>query len=280
MKFEVYKISNNTNNKIYIGITTRGYQKRFKKHIKEMEAGSAFILHNAMRSYGVENFSVTLLEECQDTEHLKHREQFWIKMLNTTDRAWGYNMTQGGDGTFGRLHSDETKAKMSKIAKGRVSRKRVNVTVRNVDTNEEVVYLSLTEASRGLGKSNSYMTELRTRYKADSFVHDNLEITFSKEEFEKPVKEKRDTAEHMKMMQDKSKEARQQNAEEYSKIQKEAKRSKTKIVQQYSLEGELLAEYNGAREAASILGVSRSPIQNALMGRVSKAYNSKWQHKQ
>jgi hypothetical protein len=43
---------------------------------------------------------------------LKEKEKYWIKFYNSMDQNVGYNLTAGGDGTFGKKHSDETKEKI------------------------------------------------------------------------------------------------------------------------------------------------------------------------
>ena len=48
-----------------------------------------------MRKYGVEHFSIHLLEE---TDNPVEREQYWIEELDTY--ACGYNATRGGDGSI------------------------------------------------------------------------------------------------------------------------------------------------------------------------------------
>lgn len=48
-----------------------------------------------MNKYGIEHFSIKLLEEC-DISILEQKEQYWINQLNTYH--YGYNATLGGDG--------------------------------------------------------------------------------------------------------------------------------------------------------------------------------------
>ena len=60
---EVYLITNRVNGKRYVGITSRGYQERFKEHIHDALNGSKTILHNAIRKYGQDNFDIILLED-------------------------------------------------------------------------------------------------------------------------------------------------------------------------------------------------------------------------
>ena len=47
-----------------------------------------------MRKYGIEHFSISLIEE---TDNTAEAEQYWISYFNTYKT--GYNATLGGDGT-------------------------------------------------------------------------------------------------------------------------------------------------------------------------------------
>jgi len=116
---EVYKIQNNLNGKIYIGITIQGARTRFLHHLYEARSGSSFPIHRSINKYGKDNFTIETIELCDSTEQMKEREKYWISFYNTMDRSNGYNRTYGGDGTFGRSHSDETKEKIRKKAIGR-----------------------------------------------------------------------------------------------------------------------------------------------------------------
>lgn len=117
--YEVYKITNKLNNKIYIGITSQGAGVRYYKHLSDALHGSPFPIHNALQKYGKENFTLEIIELCDTSEILREREKYWIAFYNSTNREIGYNMTEGGDGTFGRLHSEETKEKIRQKALGR-----------------------------------------------------------------------------------------------------------------------------------------------------------------
>lgn len=88
----IYKITNNVNGNIYIGKTVKSITERFKKHIYNSRNGNTY-LYKSMRKYGIENFSVTLLEEIKEEKLLDEREKFWIKELNPQ-----YNLTEGGTG--------------------------------------------------------------------------------------------------------------------------------------------------------------------------------------
>lgn len=102
----IYKITNKINQKPYIGKTVDTITSRWNEHIYEaFTHNSPFLIHNAMRKYGIENFTIKELEECS-ADKLSEREQYWIKTINSHfETGYGYNMTYGGDGTL--RYSDE-----------------------------------------------------------------------------------------------------------------------------------------------------------------------------
>lgn len=116
---EVYKITNKITGKIYVGITNQGSGARYHHHWYESRIGEPSPIHRSMAKYGEENFTLEIIDFADTYEELKEKEKFWIKELNSTDRKIGYNLTEGGDGTFGRMHSEETKEKIRQKSIGR-----------------------------------------------------------------------------------------------------------------------------------------------------------------
>lgn len=63
----IYCITNKINNKMYIGQTARMLQERWKDHLESSrDLNNHRPLYLAMRKYGIENFSLTILEECSN----------------------------------------------------------------------------------------------------------------------------------------------------------------------------------------------------------------------
>ena len=92
----IYKITNDVNDKVYIGKTGRTVEERWKEHRKRHKLPSLNRpLYNAMRKHGVEHFKIEVIEECCE-DVLSLREQFWIDVYNSYFD--GYNATFGGDG--------------------------------------------------------------------------------------------------------------------------------------------------------------------------------------
>lgn len=97
----IYKITNKINHKPYVGKTVDSINSRWRDHIYDaFTKHSLCLIHNAMRKYGLENFTIEELEQCP-ADALSEREQYWIKTLNSYFKTgYGYNMTYGGDGAL------------------------------------------------------------------------------------------------------------------------------------------------------------------------------------
>lgn len=137
----IYETTNLVNGKKYIG---KRQSERFQKWYK----GSGTSLKLAFEKYGKQNFSVRVLECCETEEGLKSAERKWIaryrnqgiNLYNIAEGGLGGNMCDWssfspskreeinrknrlshlGDknGFYGKHHSEETKAIISKLNKG------------------------------------------------------------------------------------------------------------------------------------------------------------------
>lgn len=126
----IYKITNNINNKCYVGQTVRTVDIRYKEHFTKYSKNSKYksALYNAMEKYGKENFSVNTIEECDCLSNLNEREIFWIKELNTLAPN-GYNLKTGGS-SGGNL-SEITKQKIREKHLGKKASKETRLKLRN-----------------------------------------------------------------------------------------------------------------------------------------------------
>lgn len=97
MSCGIYKITNNINNKIYIGCS-KNIEHRWLAHksesILEHNQQYNYSIHKAFRKYGLDNFSFEIIEELPENQ-LFEREKYWIKYYNSFND--GYNETMGGD---------------------------------------------------------------------------------------------------------------------------------------------------------------------------------------
>ena len=94
----VYKITNNITGQFYIGQSV-DIMRRWTEH-KTPKAYGNDRLHNDMKEYGLSNFKLEVIEECEK-EKLLERERHYIHTLDPYYNVIGKRMT------------DETKAKVS-----------------------------------------------------------------------------------------------------------------------------------------------------------------------
>lgn len=131
----IYKIINKINNKLYIGQTTRTLFARWKGHKESMLNDDKRHLYCSMRKYGISNFKIKKIVECNSIDILNLLEKIFISEYNTTNHKYGYNnMTGGNNNThseqtkqlmkdnhtkywLNKRHSEETKQKMSESHK-------------------------------------------------------------------------------------------------------------------------------------------------------------------
>jgi len=109
--FSLYKIICISNNKVYIGITSKPIEKRFAEHLKGSRARSANFLSQAIRKYGEQNFKLACLEKDLSYAAAVAAEKRVIALLRSNGIEFGYNMTEGGEGNPRRNWSDEAKAR-------------------------------------------------------------------------------------------------------------------------------------------------------------------------
>ena len=115
----VYIITNTITSKMYVGITTKSLSYRWAQHKYDSKT-KELPLYRAIRKYGINNFSIKIIEECESIKDLIEKEYYWIHILQTLNPDLGYNILPGGYSMqAGYTLSDETKKKMSKAKLGK-----------------------------------------------------------------------------------------------------------------------------------------------------------------
>jgi group I intron endonuclease len=109
----LYKITNKINEKIYIGQTTRSLNVRWNEHKRDFKKIDNK-LSRAVKKYGIENFTIEKIEECESLEVLNKKEASLIEEYDTIKN--GYNIRIGGENS---PRSKETREKISKKHKGK-----------------------------------------------------------------------------------------------------------------------------------------------------------------
>lgn len=120
-KGKIYKIINKSNQKVYIGCTINSLEQRFYEHLYRcLNTDYKSKLYNSIRKYGVENFEISLIEEC-DLSNIYEIEKKYISQYDSYDN--GLNSTFGGEGCLGYVHSPEIRKKISEGTKNGNSHK-------------------------------------------------------------------------------------------------------------------------------------------------------------
>ena len=87
----IYKITNIQTQEFYVGQTIKNVEYRFRKHKEMSIRGGGYKLHNAMRKYGVENFTIEILDTATNLNELNEKEIHYIDTLKPY-----YNILSGG----------------------------------------------------------------------------------------------------------------------------------------------------------------------------------------
>lgn len=122
----IYKITNDVNEKVYIGQTTKSLDQRITNHRNSMISGVDTHLYRAMRKYGWDKFHFEVIATTEDQDSLNDMEAYFIQKYNSISN--GYNMAPGGSINImyspvvarkhnSKMRSDEVRAKISESMK-------------------------------------------------------------------------------------------------------------------------------------------------------------------
>ena len=103
----VYLIWNKINGKRYVGQTVQPLKERMRKH----RYGNLYI-DKAIDKYGLENFRYGVIKTCATKAKLDEAEKHFIVVLHSK-APYGYNLTDGGEGTVGYIPTPEHRARIS-----------------------------------------------------------------------------------------------------------------------------------------------------------------------
>lgn len=161
----IYETFCDVTNKKYIG-------KKHSSVFVKSYVGSGILLQKDIKKYGKEHFHTRVLKWCYSIDDLCESEYYYIRLYNAHERDDYYNLTIGGE-SF--MHTDESKLKMSKIAKDRIKKYGSNtkglIWVHNGDINKRIKHEELNDyLLRG------YVKGARCGIKGVVFVHKNSEI--------------------------------------------------------------------------------------------------------
>lgn len=224
------------NSKVYIG-----QSKNVERRFKEYKNGNSQVIHRAIRKYGYDNVKREILVSCNklNQKQLDFFEKFWIKVYNSTDNNYGYNISPGGNGNpglSGKNHPNFGK-KLS------------------IDTIEKIRLKSIgrkhsIETCRKISKGNigRKMTEINKEILRK--IHTNKIVS-------QETREKIRRANIGRISKFKGK---TYNLSQEQVLEKRLLSNTRKIILQYDLNGNFIKEWNSIREVAKYFKVSHSDI--------------------
>lgn len=146
MKWYIYVYCDQFNIPFYIG---KGIKNRY---LINCHTNNGF-LKNKINKLGQENVKILLLHQNLSEEQAFLYEKVWIKLIGRRDLRLGSlcNLTNGGEGVFGIIHSKETRLKISQslIGKKRPEAVRLKLSQHKISKEHKQ---KLREANKGISQ--------------------------------------------------------------------------------------------------------------------------------
>ena len=189
----IYKITNQINDKIYVGQTIRPIQQRFARHINDA-VNNVIDTHfaRAIRKYGPENFAIELIDVAETQSELNEKEQLWIHKLNATNPQYGYNETDAIFKCGGNTYQSKTdkelaiigeKLRKSKLGKDNPHSRAVKCL--NEKTNQELFFSCVKDCKEYFGEKHHRFITTRITGQVNSLYRGEWNIAYADEEYRK-----------------------------------------------------------------------------------------------
>lgn len=123
----IYKVTNIINGKVYIGQTIKPLYIRKNCHMQYSKREGCFYFHNALKKYGIENFSWEIIFKTENKFELNGKEKYYIKLYKSNNKNFGYNQTSGGSNMTNQSIETIEKRRMKLIGKKRTEEQRKNL---------------------------------------------------------------------------------------------------------------------------------------------------------
>jgi group I intron endonuclease len=116
----IYKWTHKKTGKCYIGQSIQAPNQRRLEHINDSKhTTKTYHFHNALRKYEIEEFLWEVIDTANSLEELNLLEEKYVIQYDSINN--GYNIRQPGGN---RLHSEDSKKRMSKAQKDAHARRR------------------------------------------------------------------------------------------------------------------------------------------------------------
>jgi len=254
----VYVHINKTNRKIYVGQTVYGDNPK-----RRWKSGNGYrtqrYFWRAIQKYGWDGFEHEVVASNLTREEANNFEMLLIKKLDTANPLFGYNITFGGDGVLGTHPTKKQINKQKNAMKKYYSDEKYIKKMQDVAPKRAVhqftlsgkfisTYVSAMEAQRQTGIHNGDISKCAF----GKIAHVKDYIFLFDEDVDNII----------------------ERVEKYSKSRKPRKEP----IVQLSLNGDYIAEWNGAADAGRNLNISYKNINAVCRGKRNKAGEFKWMY--
>ena len=165
----IYKITNKTTGKIYIGQTINSLEQRWNRHCNDA-LNNILNTHfaRAIRLYGKDDFIQQVIDTANSQEELTAKERYWINYYNSVKE--GYNETDAESKCGGNTYKNKTEEELTlikeKIRESKLGEKNPNATgvkCKNINTNEQYHFGSQSEMQTFFNETNHQFCSRRCR---------------------------------------------------------------------------------------------------------------------
>lgn len=273
-KWCVYIHRNMVNDKAYIGITSRKPQERWGNNGSQYHKGNQYAIRAAIDKYGWDNFEhIIWAEDLSENDAKKNIEKLLIALFKTNccryyNPSYGYNLTDGGDGTCGRFIPEEQRKRISESLMGNIPWNYGKIMSDEYKRKVSIAHIGLTqseETKKKRGESISqWWSDPKNREKysgVNSPIYGEKNHFYGKHHSEE-AKEKNRQA-HL---------GRHQSKKTIEKL-REISKNKRGVVQ-LSLDWEFIAKYPSAKAAQRKTGIYSTSIGACCRGKCQGKYKS------
>jgi len=156
----IYLILNLIDAKVYIGQST-SFFKRYA-YYRTCNCKKQKYLYNAIQKYGLENFTIEIIDCAQNLDVLNFLENFYIKTLKANDRRYGYNIREGGNGGGPTALETKIKIGISNTGKECTPEHRAKISIANVGVKKSKEHIEkVRKANIGKKRTKEHKFKLR-----------------------------------------------------------------------------------------------------------------------
>lgn len=259
----IYVRTNLINGKQYVG-QAKDFKQRENEWrcLKHHYAG--VLINNAREKYGLSNWKVNIVRECNTQDELNRWEMYYIEELKTKTPN-GYNLTDGGETSSGYKRTNES-IERSKYYGMYESTFRKTVLQYDLDGNFVKEWISASACKREGGYNQGAVSECcrgdRRRYKNFMWKY--------KENDEIPPKIEPYNTELTHKLKSDAQKGKKQTVKQRMK--------RAKPIYQCDMDGNIIKWWFAANEAAKQLGIFQSNIWHVLNGNKKTAGGFKWKY--